>query len=241
MPDEDRIAKWASLVPEIYYDLIARVPPGAFLVIAAMRIQGAFSAGKAFDLGNIKWETAAILLIFLLITGYVAGVVITAVAHSLSLLYKGWVWKRSAVPYKEVIENFVDNKFHLGLNIKGWKNLDGDDFYRIHRQVQDYLESENDQAKLILPKMRAESALCDNLLASLALLFCFVLFRKASGQNLEGWIGSLTIIFLSSCLVFWAACYRAAQLIRRQFSFLRIVMSRLEVSKALAQEITTNN
>ncbi len=50
MFDETDITKWTGLVPEMYFDLIARVPPGTLFVVAALLYTGSLYAGQLQDL-----------------------------------------------------------------------------------------------------------------------------------------------------------------------------------------------
>ena len=61
--DENHLTKWTTLIPEVYYNIIAWVAPGTLLIGATILT---FYPDKAFEILNtpdISWATITALLI----------------------------------------------------------------------------------------------------------------------------------------------------------------------------------
>src|SRR6266704_1884194 len=77
MADKDEISQWASLVPEIYFDLIARVLPGTLFVVALASILYGTDQMKNF-VSSLSWAPAALTAALILGLGYAAGIMMLA-------------------------------------------------------------------------------------------------------------------------------------------------------------------
>jgi hypothetical protein len=231
MSDEDKLTKWASLVPEIYYDLIARVPPGTFLVVALMWVLGIFSNNGAFELKDIKdmsWAPTTASLFLLLGTGYVVGIILTPLGGIIGRTYWLHLWQKIGPHYNKWIVEF-NNLFGADLPIDEDSNIQWHKLKRVHahrlsRQLQEYVKDKNDQAKLILPKMSAESALCSNTVGGIVILqFSLIVRMVQNHEIMTEKLGVLLFITFVGLLSFWASYYRSSRHIHRACSLLSMV------------------
>jgi hypothetical protein len=85
----------------------------------------------------------------------------------------------------------------------------------LDRAMHDILKERNEQARVILPKLRAEAALCHNA-AGAALLWLGLGFYFSGTATILVWPAA--IIFVLSMI---AGMFREYRLMRRQFTYLR--------------------
>jgi hypothetical protein len=226
MADEPEIGKWPSLIPEIYYDLISRVPPGVLLFLALL------VAGSRLSLGQIQsvsFGAATILLLLLVLAGYTLGILMTPLADIFHRTYKRSVWREtiSKQDFGPLVQ-LIDSNFNLCLPKNEKNELDVDKIERRHydlldRVMHDYLKGIDPQAKLILPKMRAEARLCDHLFVALLCvgrIMAYCLWVKHENLLIQQGTVILAVIGLIASRA--AARYRTEHLIHRQFSFMRL-------------------
>lgn len=181
MSKEDLPTKFAQLIPEIYYDLIARIPAGIFFVLAIIGCGGLFLPGEIFDFRNLSGLDLAptiILIILLFGAGYLVGIVTTFLGEFL-LPFRSHNWKKICPDHnKEVGYFFGHIKESIDLPTKEG-NLDYSQFKKSHydkldRRMHDFLKKIDIEGKTILPKTLAEVVLCNN-------LFWSFLLDKGSG------------------------------------------------------------
>lgn len=237
MPEENNAAKWPSIIPEIYYDVISRVPAGTILVLAILWTGGCFLPGGFLEpqrAQNIQW----VLLIILLTAGYPVGMLLTPVGHAVYSLYRNALWNNFTKENQETMEEAKE--FYLkdgtvreqkgeGQASKEQERKKKRATELLDQRMQEFLTAQDPRATFILPKMRAEAALCNNLAAAsfLYLLFPGVLYLWPSlqGEHPPGLLREFVfgLVFgVSSCLAGW---HRGSRLIKRQFSFHWMVMN----------------
>jgi hypothetical protein len=230
-------SRWASVVPETFYDLIARVPAGAFLILGGLWSFQLFSSTGAMNrIEKMNWAPATILLLLMLGASYSLAILLTNVGALVHRLLNRNLWINivlSKEQYKSLIDYF-DIQFGFGFqrDEKDKKlqieRLKPTEFAQLDRQMHDFLKSINSEAKLILPKMRAEAALCNHLAAAAILLIVLIL-----GTWLLNALGLITLrnpiktegLVLGSivlCLSALASPYRHKRLIYRQLSYLAL-------------------
>src|SRR4030042_2021839 len=108
MSKEELPTKFAQLIPEIYYDLIARIPAGIFFALAIMGCGGLFSSGEIFDFQNIKslaFPPTVILIILLFGVGYLVGIITTFLGEFL-LPFRFLNWKKICPDYNKEVGYF---------------------------------------------------------------------------------------------------------------------------------------
>lgn len=230
MSDAEEVREWASLIPEIYYDLIARIPAGTLLVLGILSYQRLLTSGAPFDLQKLRYSSGAfilVLLVLLLGTGYVASMLLTPLCSFLYGRYRPLLWKRYREEYeKEIVEfmQVVQLKFQSVQPSK----LDLRQIEEFEQQMHDFLMAKSDHARVILPKMRAEASLCNNLTLVLSLFLLLALHYPIvgliSGQGfLTEQIFQVVVVILLGLLSSFAGWHRTDRLNRRQFSFWRLV------------------
>jgi len=231
LDDKPDLSQWPSVIPEIYYDLIARVPAGTllFLVIAS---GGQPSLGKLISATSVG--SAAVFLTLVLLAGYSSGILITRLGSLFHRTYRYRIWRRvlgGERGYAGLITTF-NNQFPT-LNLPtddggrvAVAMLQAEDVDRLDRVMHDYLKAKDPQAKVLLPKMRAEAALCDHLfvalIGSVVVVSCALLWSPQEG--LADRLGILATFLAGSTLSAFCAPYRNERLIRRQFSFLTLLI-----------------
>ncbi len=213
-------SKLTQIVPEVYFDLISRVPAGALLIIIFMWFWGYFLPKEAFDLRTIQGLTAApitLLIVLLIGLGYVVGIMITPLGYEIYRLFVREIWKKSVQEdsSKTAIGGLITK---LGLRLTKGDNkqinlarFSKKELIDLENTIHNYLKKTDEQAKVILPKMRAEAALCNHI--TVIMLIVAVVFTS---QYLLGWaaiphrithhhyLGGWVIFFLSC----WASKYR---------------------------------
>ena len=80
MSNETKGNDWVTLVPDLFYDLIARIPAGAIVVLFSTWIIVAPTPTEINIEAIVKlsWAPATILLILLLVFAYATGIFLTA-------------------------------------------------------------------------------------------------------------------------------------------------------------------
>ena len=99
------------------------------------------------------------------------------------MIYRKYRWNQSADKEIKLLKNFFSvhivekiNLFTEGGELN--KQLKDSEILRVYREIADYLKSNNAQAKKLLPKLSAETALCNNFTAALLILFIIHLLRN---------------------------------------------------------------
>jgi hypothetical protein len=165
----------SSIVPEVYYDLIARVPAGVLLICFSLE---KLITEQHRSIPTITtWLSAnsvPILLLgsLLIWVGGLVGILIAPLANRVKQAY----WKRSWVA---IVDKGPFSSASILLNSLGcrlvaektaWSSLSSSTIHGVDRWINDYLLQESQTARSILVKIRAEADLCANLAAALILL-----------------------------------------------------------------------
>lgn len=228
MPDAEQVGKWASLVPEIYYDLIARVPPGS-LVVATLFVWLHPDPNSALNsLRDLGWAATTVLSVVFLGAAYACGELVGPWGDWVSSFYRFRIFREVSSGQLHLMSYFHDR---FGGDIpdqaEAIGKLSDSEVQRIYQQMHDYLKTTNEQARVLLPKSQAEAALCANLVGFVILFLLFFGAWLVSHWIFEGstprvsWKLVALLIFCAGVAV-RAGWFRSRQLIRRQFSFLAL-------------------
>ncbi len=225
-------------IPEFYFDLISRFPPG-ILVIVGLTLeftpQGYLSKQ---DFLSVSASIVLLLLLFILVFAYVFGLVLASTAKE--------IFKRTALPIFERYRTKNDKEilwcaYHLNIlellrtDEQGKRvqrpviDYKVEDFWLFYRRLHDYLKNVDAQARLILPKLSAEHSLLINLSASLTLLMAVHLLHNLDFYLRFGftyfvpsylfylsWVGTIAWLW-------FGARFRFRRLLDSQLSYLEIV------------------
>jgi hypothetical protein len=189
-----------GLIPEIYYDLIARVAAGVPLVL--IFVFQNYSVLEAAKISVTDWTffTAVLGL------GYLVGHFLTTISVVLNALI--WTPILSILMRKAVLSNY---KFKS----TSPQAIIGELYHRI-----DWVARKDKSGGVVLKKMEAACALTDNLLSAWLLVVLYVNFIGPIDVGLK--IGVLQSILIALFLIISMAIRRII-LIARQDSFLQLL------------------
>jgi len=228
MADSEGGHSWARVIPEFYYDMIARIPAGLVLVLFVLWIISPsfliFPNDNSLKIEMIKsifsWAPATLALIFILVFSYTCGLFLASFGSLLSKLYQPYIWKKvmgEKVPeegsrrlkYKQLMEEKKYNQSDLD-----WMD----------REIHFFLKATNKQALTVLPKMRAEAGLAANTTAAAVFSFFFYLIWSISlGDPLLKNKPFLIVVALITILSAVSIPFRLRSYCRVQLAFLDMV------------------
>jgi hypothetical protein len=170
MPEDD-VAGMTQLVPELYYDLIARIPAGLMFWLLVLvwwfERRGLPSALKFNEI------PIAILFILLLLASYVVAIVISPLGGLFGMLQVYATWRYVHRVYGQELTALFGLLRPSALdregNLRQFAELHLRDFEILHLLLHQRLKHVDAQARALLPKIRAEAALCENLATALML------------------------------------------------------------------------
>ncbi len=254
MSTSSEASGWVSIVPEIYFDLISRVPPGTLLALGIGWSVGAFNQEGVFarlPSLNAGWPGLITFLALFLPAGYVLGLLMTGLAKLHQDRYLTKVWRQEEVLYGDLIARFRTKVLSLGaLDLEKLERLyPGEDgerivhstyFQSLHRHIHDYVKYSMPEASALLPKMSGEANLCDNVVVACCLIVIAVVLRPLAYLPSLDHFGSLFTLrrlqqlLILAGVVFVAragAKFRHRQLIRRELSFLALLLAKQDYLK----------
>ena len=221
MAEESAASSWASSIPEVYFDLIARVPAGAVILFAMTPKDLPIFSAKEFSAAEIG--PAFALTASFIFFAYVLGLLLTFPSGVFAYGLRGGLWWWMFKMKMKVGPEYPDLRSLAGtFGIDVPDQIRFPDFLRIEFDIHDQLRMRDESSRNLLAKMRAEAELCANLAAAFALLFVFW-----GGFCLRPWIDvEMTRSYLlaavaSSLLV---GGYRIWRLFDRQYYLLRALM-----------------
>lgn len=222
----------ASLIPEVYYDLIARVPAGTLLVLIVLNY---FLQSRGLAFPQIStWMSAnsvsvLVAAIGLMGAGGLTGILISPVADLCRRLYwkREWVAVTDKEPYREIDEKLKD----LGVNFpkrSTWTKMGSGDFHSLDRWMYDYIQEKSERARALLPKLRAEADFCSYLGAAflilpMTMLAGNVVLSTSSNHvavSWSGWVAWLLVCWSITGLLLCSGAYRTKRLLLRMLSML---------------------
>ena len=188
--EESAKASITSLIPEVYYDLIARVPAGIVVIatilesiLSALQVS-APSASTLLSASGIPVLTIAAASLGL---AGIFGILLSPIADQLRALYwsRSWIAVTDQGPYRDIAAVFHQAGNHILPRVNAWSSLSSFDLHGIDRWIYDFLLMRNSIARTLLPKLRAEADLCSYLAAACLLIapvqFCTYLLLFLSG------------------------------------------------------------
>jgi hypothetical protein len=189
-----------GLIPEIYYDLIARVAAGVSVLV--------FIISPTWE--HIENSANMTTFIALLGLGYVVGHLLTTV----SIMLNGLIWNRYVLYFAKKI---------IPLNYNFEMNSARKIFDKIYTRI-DWVARQDKSGGAILKKMEAGAALTDSLLSGWVVVLIYSGFTGQIGwgmgfDNTRNWL----LITLVTALLLLSVPIRRALLIIRQDRILHIL------------------
>jgi len=238
MSDEETVAQVGSWVPEIYYDVIARVTPGCVTLagIGGLAVLGGFAAVPPLA----KWKDMSLMVGSLTVlaiigTGYVLGHLITPFGRpafrTLAYLQKGHaghserhLFQAHSTVMVKAISSVPMDLLPTGVNgiahIVRTGMIRPEDNYQLDHFLHEYIRLMCPQALGVITKMRAELSCCRNLTAASVALVAMAgiawVFRPHCWLAIP--LGLLLLVLAMS-----AATYRQAAYYERIISFLYLI------------------
>lgn len=200
-----------SLVPELFFDLISRIPAG--VIFLAFLATDPRLMARPMALTDINFAT----IVGFAFVGYAAGLVLNGLGGMVALVARraAWVWVLSREP--RLCEDMVWFADSQGLGPSCLRH----DRVRRHREVDviarhvhDYLRVCHRDFRALLPKLVAETALCANLLVA---FLAIASFSHDVRREFALWAALLYAI---------ALLFREWATTQRHCSFLALVRSR---------------
>jgi hypothetical protein len=220
MGNEEQIKSWIGIIPEFYYDIISRIPPGSFLVLGVVYELFARNGDKLSNYTNLSGGVSVLLTILLIIASYTVGLFLNVPTKYLSMMYTSGIWRRIIKQEQSLFLSLKKKKEFKSFDLSPSSKINDEDARRLYRTIHDVLKLKNPQAKLFLPKLMAESALCNNF--SFALFIFLILhainceWQKAISEWYVYLIGALFCIILV-----WMASARLYRALETHIVFLR--------------------
>ncbi len=202
-----------SLIPEIYVDIIGRIPAGMIFVLGIVSIKSI----RLYRLTDTHWF---IQVLVLLVISYATGIILTAFGENVFKIYAIRTWKKSF----EVIKNmsgynpdFIPIELNNTIDSYSEKRARYHDYELLDRKIHLELKELPTKAGLLLPKTRAEAALCNNISAAFLLLFIVTCFCIHLGFQFS----YFRIIFYFTAFLFsaFAGYHRSIAYTKSQFLY----------------------
>jgi hypothetical protein len=228
MPEEKG---WANAVPEMYFDLIGRVPPGLFLSIVLLVVFIPNIRDTARGISKAEWGPSLISIILLAFAAYSIGLLISPTG----------IWinrKRWRIAWEAI--NKDNNQFNLLQRVYAdlqlgfplatkWEDLSLEQRDFIYRHLHELLKINVPEAKLLLPRLAAELGFALNSIVALFIGSLLLLSNWAISNwsvfPVNPWLTPRFFIAVFIFLCAFLASVRAAEkgtqhLVRRHYAFL---------------------
>jgi hypothetical protein len=244
--EEEAKPSAASLIPEVYYDIIARVPAGSLLVLFALRTLirgGAFSLPESSAWFTANGVSVLVVVCFIMGLGGLVGILISPLANVCRNFYwkRAWLAATAKGPYQEITPKLKQLGFAGLPDCSAWATLSSADFHGLDRWMYDFVQENSVIAKTLLPKLRAEADLCSYLGAAFLILpvlhgtlWAALLLTSETTKRaaLASFSPYALVWYVASWLVTVLLCfsgsYRTKRLVLRMLSMLWVIATRLE-------------
>lgn len=222
MTEDKRTAGLAALIPELFHDFIARIPPGVLLFAVALSAHGWLAFDGPLDPRELLEAGAGasvLLFILLLGIGYSLGVPLNYLGRKCEAFYRSQAWKAVAAEYADEL-SVVLRAVHTnwGLSFPEATALKESDFTRLYTGIHDYLKQSDAYARPLLTKLQAEALLCPTLAVTSILSFAYwvgVSWFLGVALVWRGVLVSALIIGTAAWVLLLAGRYRYKRLIVR--------------------------
>lgn len=215
----------ARLIPELYFDLIARVPAGTFLFIALTILGFPKVVPEVPEwLHGAGGVLLATVVAGLMAVGYSLGILLTPWGDLFRSIYERavWIWiYRDWENEIEALRRKHDSKSKVVSKKSAWDKIKTfphiGELRKLYRFAHDDAKGESPQAKVILPKMSAEAKLCDHLFCAASIVLVTFYFIGSRDNVVHASVIKCT--FGALCMSAVAAPFRFRALLIRQLSY----------------------
>ena len=192
--DANKIKKYAKVphvMPEICYDLVSRVVPGAIVIVCVLWL---------FKKDTITTKSGSLLVLFIILMAYVIGFTIdTVLNHFLQRWMIGYSWKTVIDTYsapegaRDLAKRFgADIIFPEGVNDNKDKKdvllkIDPDQKRNIVESLREHVVTNFAYATWMMPKLNSEAALPRNLGVGLIVVMIMAIYCKFFGWICRDW------------------------------------------------------
>ena len=238
MVDPEKLNKAFGHIPEVYYDLICRFCPGLMLVMASYFLISDSGINKIIvDFKDVSLVPGTLLLLMVFVSSYILAILLSPLStwiYKVSML--SWCWSGCYEEHESLISR-INKKYSLDLSFPGDETMPVNTeqyqkkqdpkkqrkkaFESFLRLTHDLLKDENEQARLILPKMQAEVNLCRILASGLIVLLVVLAVIHFSINEIGDIYIKLIVITILACFAVGTGIHRGKGLWNRQFSYLR--------------------
>lgn len=216
----------AAIVPEFFYDLIARILPGLVFAILLLVVSAPDSLGFLRELAaqnKLQGVPFVLLFVVLIALSYALGILLGPLGAKVRDLYLPPVWRQVVgTTHLEFVKGYANRR---GLSVSPdheaiVAGLDRKALKTLFRLLEDELKSKDPLGRVLLPKLHAETVFCDHLCVALLLvgtLAALLLFLDVL-QPRAAWGTFMAVLFGLALFAGWTAKYRFWGLIQRLLS-----------------------
>jgi hypothetical protein len=222
-----------TVIPEFYYDLLARILPGLISLLAVLVAAGVINPTIALErMFTLTMASVIALYIALAACGYVVGIVLTYFQRGIRWLYIPRVWRQllATENCKHLIKSRASelkipvSVISPALDSDASKKAVRNAVTLLYGPLHDLLKERHPQARLVLDKMNGEAGLCESLVVGLlltSLVLCWRVFAEGLWRSLEMWL--IIGLLLAVIFLFLVAQYRYKHMIERHFCYWSIL------------------
>ena len=216
----DNTSHFISTIPEVYFDLIARVPPGTFLAVVLFGSLSRDASWYVSQVRGMQWGASLAALVLLLGAGFALGVLITPLGEVLNRGCWYHVWRTIGQENVSLL-NSARGKLKIAFKIREGDPSD-EHWNVVYARLHQLLKSADSGANGVLPKMAAELSLCNNSCCAFAIATLALLARIHCGRP-ELYLSLLIGMIISR----FSAKKRTKRFIDRHFAYLAVLEEEL--------------
>jgi len=218
--DEESIPKNWSFIPEFYFDLISRIPPGIFLTLILLFEFGFFKSTNFDTFVKLEAGPSFLLLFASIITGQTLGIFLSAIGKKISeKIYSNKIFNNYRKQDFELFNWFIET---LKIKLEIPNKIDTKDSQFLYREITEFVKSNSGKSGIILPKLSAEASVCNNSVAAILVATIIHLLHCIfySGDSFYHWSTYIWTILILSALL-WIGKERYQRMIKTLIALLR--------------------
>jgi hypothetical protein len=202
MGESEPTVTWTSVVPEFYYDLISKIPPGVFLFLGLLYEVHMRACGTSLMVyKDVNAGVVGLFTVLLIAGGYSLGIFISAPERYLAMRYTYRTMRQFVLSQQEIFKEAKKYPPFDSFDFSNPAGMSRDSLRSLYRTMHDFLKLTDPIAKATLPKMISESVLCNN---SAIALGVYGLIHAAANSFVDvraHW--HLYVMGLIGCIVLW--------------------------------------